>query len=338
MKQGTVTYTLGSDYKLTAGKVDWSLSGEEPAPGSTYTVKYQYISSIQPSAQDSSSITLQGAVSGSQILISYTQKLPRIDRLCIDAEGKFVWLQGIAAAWNPQAPNVPAHLLGLASVYQTWDGKPQVQNDSVRVVPMTELAALNARLDRHTELIALQGLQVDINVREAGVKKGLFVDAFLSDELRDAGSPQTAAIIDGSLTLPVSANPSHLAKDVARPTTLPYDMVAVLEQPLRTGSMLINPYQAFEPIPAQVQLTPAVDRWTEVETTWAGSITQRFSSGGGWLSQISQTSQTQVLSETRRALESLRSIPVAFAMQDFEPGEALLELRFDGINLTPSAN
>lgn len=38
IKQGSTLFVKGTDYKLTAGQVDWSLSGNEPAPGSTYEI------------------------------------------------------------------------------------------------------------------------------------------------------------------------------------------------------------------------------------------------------------------------------------------------------------
>jgi hypothetical protein len=41
IKQGGTIYTKSTDYKLTAGQVDWSLSGAEPAPGSTYEITYR---------------------------------------------------------------------------------------------------------------------------------------------------------------------------------------------------------------------------------------------------------------------------------------------------------
>ena len=37
-----VTYVLGVDYQLTAGAVDWSPAGAEPAAGVSYTVSYTY--------------------------------------------------------------------------------------------------------------------------------------------------------------------------------------------------------------------------------------------------------------------------------------------------------
>src|SRR5690606_18495593 len=73
----------------------------------------------------------------------------------------------------------------------------------VRVVPMSELSEINTRMDYMLGLIAQQKLQGDANLREAGQKKGVFVDPFLDDSMRDAGASQNAAIFDGEMTLPV---------------------------------------------------------------------------------------------------------------------------------------
>lgn len=70
VKQGGTTYVAGTDYKLTAGKVDWSLTGAEPAPGSTYTAKYQFIATVLPASEDDTGFTVEGAVVRSLVLVN----------------------------------------------------------------------------------------------------------------------------------------------------------------------------------------------------------------------------------------------------------------------------
>ncbi|UTH76099.1 DUF4815 domain-containing protein [Chromobacterium sp. IIBBL 290-4] len=337
VKQGATVYAAGTDYKLNAGKLDWTLPGNEPAPGSTYTARYQFIAAAQPAQADATGFTVAGAVPGSLVLVSYSQKLPRIDRLAIGADGKLVWIKGVAADWNPQPPTVPAALLPLASVAQNWSGDRQVSNDGVRVVPMSDLAGLQGRLDHMAELIAQQALSADAQLRESGAKKGLFVDPFLSDGMRDAGIAQTAAIVGGELTLPIRAGVSALPGDVAARVSLDFSLSPVMEQPMRTGSMKVNPYLAFDPLPAPVTLTPAVDRWTETQTSWASPMTERLTIGYGNRSSISQSTDDMLLSTSRRALETLRAIDVGFTVSGFGPNEALSSLKFDGISVTPVA-
>ncbi len=335
VKQGVTVYTEGVDYQLTAGKVDWSLGGAEPAPGSTYSVTYRYIAQATPTAVDDNGFTVTGAVVGTLILVSYSQKLPRIDRLCINTEGIPIWILGVAAEFYPQSPGVPDDLLPLASVYQTWTASRRLVNDGVRVVPMPQLAAVDNRLDYLLQLIAAQRLESSIHTREGGTKKGLFVDPFIDDSQRDAGTPQTAAVVNGLLMLPISGDATNVDDDITKPTPLNFTNVTALEQPLRTGDMKINPYMAFDLAPAQVTLAPAVDRWTEVVTTWASPLTRRFASaqtsptGSG----TSSNSQAVLLQTTTTEAETLRPITVEYSLTGFAPGEAVASVVFDGVTV-----
>lgn len=338
VKQGATTYTEPTDYVLNAGKVDWSPAGAEPAPGSTYTVKYRYLTNVTPTAVDDTGFTVTGAVTGTLVLVSYSQKLPRVDRLCINADGDPVWLIGVATDYNPQLPAVPADLLPIASVYQTWTASRRVVNDGVRVVPMPQLAAVESRMDWLAQLIAQNRLESSIHTREGGTKKGLFVDPFIDDSQRDAGLAQTAAIVDGELLLPIAGTALQLPLNVSVPTTLPYSHTPALEQLLRTGSMQINPYMAFDVLPGRMQLVPEVDRWTEVETEWTSPLTQRFRAWTNdlWGSTI-QSTRDALLNQSTSNIETLRQIQVNYSIDGFGAGEILSVLTFDGVSVLPAS-
>lgn len=351
VKQGGTTYNIGVDVKLTSGQVDWSLTGAEPATGSSYTVKYQYITQVTPTAVDDTGFTVTGAVVGSLVSVTYNQKLPRIDRLVMTPEGAFAWVQGVSADYNPRRPTVSNDLLPLASVYQAWGDGSYVTDDSVRVVPMTDLASISGRIDYMLGLISQQRLESSANLKEAIQKKGLFVDPFLDDTLRDAGTAQTAAITGEELTLPVDLFAVlQMPGDVTTETSLTYSLSIAIQQLLRTGSMKINPYMAFDPLPAVVKLTPAVDRWTQTLTTWASPTTQKFVVdqrildswhlrvfGTGFdrypSSTTSSTSST-LLSTASTAIENLRQIEVRFEISGFGANEPLSSVTFDGIPVT----
>lgn len=351
--QGTTTYAKTTDFQLTAGKVDWTPAGAEPLPGSSYDVTYQFITTVKPTALDAKGYTVTGAVPGTQILTSYTAKLPRIDRLCVDDTGAFIWIPGVATDYDPVAPQVPNNLLALCQVQQTWDTSRTVINDGVKMVSMSELEAISSRLDNLTDLIARQTLVADASVRDADAKIGLFVDPFLSDEQRDQGLAQTAAIVNGALMLPISGAPLAPTADVAGIESCAFTHEVILTQEARTGSMNINPYMAFQIPPAAVTLTPAVDRWVETQTNWTSSVTNVFETvvyapwslnvqvNGATLHGQSITtgvsSFTQILSTTTTDLEYLRQINVRFSLKGFGPGENLTSVTFDGIAVTPKA-
>lgn len=336
VKQGATTYTAGTDYQLTAGKVDWSLTGAEPAPGSTYTVKYRHIANVTPTAVDDTGFTVAGAVVGTLVLTNYYTKLPRIDRLCIDEEGKFVWVKGVSTDYDPVRPSVPSNLIALAQVVQTWTSSRRVINDGVRVVPMSQIEGIFSRLDLMTDLIAQQKLTADLVQREAAAKKGLFVDPFIDDLQRDAGAAQDAAVVQGILTLPIAGSVLNPSIPLTSPQVCAYTLEPVLQQTARTGSMKINPYMAFDPIPAAVSLNPAIDRWTEVQTTWTSGITQRFLTGvGNRVVDISTSVATQLVKTESESIQNLRQIQVSFRLTGFGPNEMLNSVLFDGISVTP---
>jgi hypothetical protein len=121
---------------------------------------------------------------------------------------------------------------------------------------------------------------------------------------------------------------------------LPYTEEIILEQTRQTGSSPINPYQAFDPIPAAITLTPAVDRFVQIDTIWTSPATQQIRTFMGTTGRYSEattvTTRTELLSETERPAEFLRQILISFSLDGFDPGETLTEVKFDGIDVTPA--
>lgn len=341
VKQGETTYVVGTDCRLTSDSVDWSLTGAEPATGSSYSVTYRYIQNISASVVTDTTITISGAVVGSLVMVTYNQKLPRVDRLALLPTGEFTWFKGVSADWNPQPPTVPNAFLALATIYQTWGSDYVVTNDAVRVVPMQDLARINSRIDYVLGLVAQQRLESSAGLIEAGQKSGIFVDPFLDDSLRDAGITQTAAIIDGELVLPVAfvGTSSRPSSDIRSPVSLSVTVQRYAVQQLaRTGDMKINPYMAFAPIPALVTLYPSVDRWTDYQTVWASQITRNITtwSSLGWAMRVTSSTSAEVLDTTNKLLPYLRQISVEFSVDGFGPGETLKSVTFDGVAVTPT--
>lgn len=338
VKQAGVTFKETLDYKLTAGQVDWSPAGAEPAVGSSYDVTYLHIAVVVPVDADPRGFTVSDVVEGTSILVTYDQQLPRIDRLCMTREGTFQWVRGTSSAWAPAQPVVPDDMLPLASVYQSWDDNRRVINDGVKMVPMQRLVSEAARLDAVVMDLAELRLATSAQGMDSGIKKGLFADPFLSDGQRDAGRAQTAAIVRGALQLPIIPTVHQIGKDLTTRQTLAHGYRVALAQTLRTGSMAVNPYMAFDPLPAAVTLVPNVDRWTEPNTVWASPLTERLDVGSGSQSSLgSVANTTRTLSEESSLLEHLRPIDVAFTLEGWGPNEPLASITFDGISVVPSA-
>lgn len=343
--QGGTTYHSPQDYFLNGDKVDWSPAGggaTEPAPGSTYSVTYQYLGTVTPDSTNlqTGTVTVTGAVNGSLVLTDYRWKLPRYDRLCINREGAFSRVKGISTRFNPLPPAVPANLLSLATIQWKWGETPSVVNDGIRAIPFDQLERMRSLIVDLYDLVAIERLRQDISSREPSSKRGVFVDPFIDDDMRDQGITQTAAIVDGTLQLPIAPTVYQAPTNNAQDWMLPYTEEIILEQTRSTGSSKINPYQAFDPIPAAVTLVPAVDRFTVIDTIWTSPATQQiriFMGTTGRYSETSTTStRTELLSESQRPAEFLRPITINFTLDGFDPGETLSEVKFDGITVTAS--
>lgn len=342
ISQGATTYTATTDYFLNGDKVDWSPGGAEPAPGSTYSITYQYLGAVTPDSINlqTGAVTVTGAVNGSLVLTDYRWKLPRYDRLCISRDGTFTRVKGISTRFNPLPPAVPANLLSLATIDWKWGETPVVVNDGIRAIPFDQLERMRTLIVDLYDLVALERLRNDISSREPSSKRGVFVDPFIDDDMRDQGLTQTAAVVNGTLQLPIAPTVYQAPTNNAQDWMLAYSEVIILEQTRATGFSKINPYQAFDPIPAAVTLSPAVDRFTQIDTIWTSPATQQIDIFMGTTGRFSQSTsastRTELLSESQRPAQFMRQIVINFTLDGFDPGETLTEVKFDGITVTAS--
>ncbi|WP_105403415.1 DUF4815 domain-containing protein [Neorhizobium sp. T7_12] len=329
--QGATTYVATTDYVRSGDSVSWAPAGAEPATSSTYDVTYRYLDAVTPAAITDATVSLTGGVTGTTVLLGYTNKLPRADRLCLDRDGNVVYLKGLSAPSQPQPPQVPKTLLSLATINNDWFGTPTVTNDGIRAYSFEKIDRLyNNVLDLFNQ-VSLQKQTVDINARAPAGRTGIFSDPLLNDDFRDAGEAQNGAVFNGSFQIPIV--PTFQEIDAGATLTLPYTDVLTIGQELVSGCVKINPYMSFAPLPAVLQIVPAQDFWTEQETVWLSAQTQIFGSGNS-----ERVTNSQVLSNTRTApLRFLRQISVAFTIRQFGPGETLDELTFDGIDVNPGS-
>ena len=345
IKQGATIYKEGTDYKLTQGQVDWSALGDEPSPGSTYTITYQYRTQIEPTEVTDTGFKISGAVANTLVLVTYTWKMPRYDVITIDGEGVVRKIKGLAHPWSPSIPKVPSGQLPLAIIEQTWetDKKPNVENNAIRAVLMADLEGMQNQIQNLYYLIAQEQLKNDANASDPTVKKGIFVDPFFDDDMRDQGETQTAAIVNQSLVLPIDTDISEFARD-EEVYLLPYELEPVITQEQRTGWIKVNPYNAFDPLPADVKLNLSVDNWSEYDTQWLSSQTSYYyqpitSSSDKLLFKrygytYTSSSYTQSVSVTTKLQPYMRSIKQRFTIDGFRAGEKLSKFVFNGVTIT----
>lgn len=384
--QGGTTYTATTDYKLTADKVDWSPGGQEPAPGSSYSITYQYVdTATDPADADETGFTVPGTVqvavggnpaadaelvTGSIVQVSYQWSMPRYDLICLNDSGQIITVKGVSAPYRPRVPAVPKGLLNVAVIEQRWGVATRVINNGTRMIPMNELNAVNTRIDTLFALVAEERLALNLTQMDSTAKKGVFTDPFLDDDLRDQGLEQSGAIFDGELTLGVEV--AVHSQTLSAPATLDARVLIeidetvgpeelVISQELRTGSMKVNPYDAFSPLPGVAALFPAVDFWTDFQTNWLSPVTRQFSeelwtnpqTRDRWVERCLKGKQcnldqwirshtivvaNEVINKaevekvgTRYVdLQTLRPIEVRFELAGFGPGEVLNSVFFDG--------
>lgn len=340
VKQGETEYAQGVDFNRAGDNLDWSLAGEEPAPSSTYTVVYDHVVLIDPLAVTATHIHVDTALDGTIIYVDYEWNMPRIDSLALSQEGDLIVVEGQPSKYSPAVAKVPSNLLGLAEIHHDWVNDPRIVLNGVKVIPMRDIEEMQQDINNLYDLVAAERLRNDANAVDPSAKKGLFVDPFLDDGLRDQGVAQTGAIFGGTLNLPIQATADDVSQNMKQVETLDYEPEIILSQNKATGSMKINPYQSFDPLPAKVDLVVAVDRFTEVNSQWASPITQRVNQivrGQWWLNGrvLSSSTSTQTRTVSTQQAEFLRSIPVRIIASGFDANENIVTILFDGIDVTP---
>ena len=353
IKQGNTTYVKGTDYKLTSGRVDWSLSGAEPAPGSSYEIIYRHRTQVTPTNVTDTSIDISGAVDGSMVLVTYTWKMPRYDLITIDSNGIVRRVKGLAHPWTPAVPKAPSGQFILAVIQQTWEtnSMPGITNTAIRATDMSEIATMKQMIEDLYYLMAQERLKTDANFSDPATKKGIFVDPFYDDDMRDQGIEQTAAVVNGRLQLPIDFSVEDFAKD-EKVYMLPYTLEAVISQPMLTGYMKVNPYSAFDPIPADLEITLNVDHWVDQETQWTSSVTQNYEqhvsyntlksmvggqniiTGRNGTTVDSVSTSTQVVGTSKQKAQFMRQITQKFFIDGFKSGENIRTVTFAGKTIT----
>lgn len=329
INQGGTTYNQGADFTRLGDEVNWAPTGAEPAPGSTYQVTYRYKRSIAPVAVSENSVTVSGAVTGSEVDVDYSWKMPRFDVLALNRANEIVRIKGVASPYNPQRPRVPAHLLELAQIEQGWtDDYPLVRHTGIQAVPVGDLELMREAIVENRRGLADVRLASEASVRNPAATNGIFIDNFDNDAQRDAGIAQTASIVGGRLTLSIAAQLEQVATG-GDGWTLDYTLEPAITQTLITRGFKINPYQSFAPVPAQVTLHPSIDEWQEVQTQWASPVTRTFTTSGS----TTRSTSEELLRSSTTELANLRVRDVDFAIAGFGPGEALSSLTFDGLDV-----
>ncbi|WP_375700965.1 DUF4815 domain-containing protein [Bartonella sp. AA23NXGY] len=333
--QGSKEFKEGTDFKKTGDTIDWAPVGDEPLAGSSYKVTYRYRAKITADKVTAQEITVSGGAEGGDIIVSYTYKLPRIDRIGLNTGGNVVYIKGISVD-HPMAPSVPDDVLSLATITNNWLETPVVVNDGTRVAPYDEMWRYFQRVLSLDRLMQLERIKSNVDSKEPVAKKGMFADPFLDDSYRDEGFQQTGAVGNGILQLAI--DPTFYTTPLKAPVTLDWTNEVIIAQELTTACEKINPYQNFAPLPGTVTLEPATDFWHEQRTDWLSGITNQIIMGWNRGSTIRRTEVSDNFINTHQEqIDFLRQITLHFKIEGFGSSEILESLTFDGVNILPKS-
>jgi hypothetical protein len=203
----------------------------------------------------------------------------------------------------------------------------------ITMVSMETLSGIQTKLDRLIMLTAQDRLNFNAQARDSSIKKSIISDPFLDDTLRDQGLTQTAAIVNGSLMLPVGLASTLL--NAIGPSMLGGNLVVAEEQARKTGSCKINPYLTGTPPPATVTLTPSCDHWVTQTENFTSPVTRRVV--GDVAVGTSVVTQHDVLSAiTVTESATIRVADVEFNIYGFAPTEVIVKVIFDAVQADPS--
>jgi hypothetical protein len=268
VKQGTTVYTPGTDYVQNGDAIDWRLGGNEPAPGSLYTVTYDYQQILQnvQISEDRKSINVTGFKPNTTFYVDYYYYIPRIDRLILKRDGSLELLTGVANRLRPAVPKMKETTgLQLAQLYLLYDQAPVITMDYYRAYRMSDIQHIFEVLDNVDYNVAMLSLRDDARSFESSTdKKNLFVDAFLDDRLRDMGIEQDAIITDKTLYPYVDFESNQIQVfNSANTIKIPWENVDYINQYNITDTTRINDVTMLDIVTPFIRLNRRVHRWID---------------------------------------------------------------------------
>ena len=154
--------------------------------------------------------------------------------------------------------------------------------------------------------------------------------------MRGKSIAPTAVIAGQTLMLP-STNELHDI-NLSGEVTLNYSHGSIINQDTKTKSMKINPYQNFEPMPVEVSLAPAIDRYSKtavqelrnalVDTHWWEVVPE---------SRYSYRDYIRTDTTTETEYYDLRQIPITVTGSGFGRNEGIT-VYFDSVQVPCSSS
>lgn len=398
--QGEKTYTQvfndtsSGDYKLTNDGIDWSVMGNAPEPGTSYQVTWTYNKSMLKSidfdlVNDGTKGILRfltdgdKPTEGSTILVNYNFLLCRRDVISLDKDGGVIVTKGqpdiLRTVESPSVDVTESLVLGSVLLKPNTN-TVSIINNNTQTIPMLDLYKMLERINALEYNQAMSDLDNEAAAGENATElMGVFTDGFIGLTKSDTYHSEWTASLDldnQELTLPYTTQVSALTPDedndynmsrFNRILTAPYTEILLESQPLATGILRVNSYNAFPRNPS-VNLNPTVDNWIDYNTiivdggiktktvilrrwwyhksaSWAQQEKELWQSYGladggeslGWNSTSVTTTHSVTSSILDDAIMYMRTNTISIIIQNLEPFIDNITATFDGapISLSP---
>lgn len=276
VKVGSTIYRQGADFTQVGDKISWAPNGNEPSPGTQYTVTYQYQhtfdASIASNRLQLANKDVQNLVNGSTLSITYDYYLCRMDRLVATQDGQLKILKGVPdTIQNVFPPSIDeTSQLSLALITVAYGTAPKInQDDTVYMVPFKTMKRMNDDIkDIQYNLLQLSLKDQAREMDPVTNKRGIITDPLANENMRDKGIAKynNAVISNATLSTGVSyslqkpLNENNITLDVQTETVYRSQLV-------KTGSVKINPYARPDSAPkGDMKATPSIiygNMWDE---------------------------------------------------------------------------
>ena len=357
-------YTQGVDYRLSNNKVVW-LGQKTPESGTNFTVNYAYKSLLTEGTDylvyegdvTTISITNESLLDNSEVLVDYSYYLARRDTVCLDSTGSAIVVKGIDddldACFAPKVHDNAYLPLGEILIYPN-SNKYEIINDTVRVSTMQRIQNAIERLDKLEYNVMMSTLDQELYDQESSEQlRAMFTESFVNYDRVDftyEGVRLSLDVFEGKMypyfedtrhDLLLSTNPNNRYGIIGDVYTLPYTSRNILSQDNTTGTMLVNPYQAFDPI-MTVEISPSIDTWittSTVTTTQTRTVYRSYVWGGSYDYSTTSESRSSLGSKVIKDSEAtyMRQREIKITSKTFPNSANNVRCLFDGrqVALTP---
>lgn len=292
-----LTYTVGSngDCRKNGNSIKWNEGGKEPESGSTYTVRFSYIKTMEYGV-DYDLLSENGKyyiriLNGAQpidetdLLVDYNFMLYRRDVIVMDYLGNYKIIEGqsdtLLNVSSPIVNDETVMVMGSVLMQPLNDEVIVINNKNARL-SMNELQNISERLSNLEQSVAISDLDKEAMAGEDATELiGIYTDGFIGFSKCDVDHEEFTASIDldtNECTLSAAETlhelkvqdrtditPNSKNTNYGSLMTAPAVETVIAKCDVATGTKLVNQYKVFPSMPV-LTLTPRVNNWVDENT------------------------------------------------------------------------